>query len=293
MSASRHQSQPLAATSPVQVYAQDHVLECNGTQSVDRSRADVVLRTENLSVCYGQALALRNVNLNVRRNTITAVIGPSGCGKSSLLAAMNRLTDLFENCHVSGHVYVDDMEVHAADVDLVALRRRVGMIFQQPNPLPTSIQKNFDLPLREHGVRSRDRRHAIMERALRDTGLWAEVKDRLRAAAPALSGGQQQRLCIARALALEPEVLLMDEPCSALDPLATEVVEERIANLRGRVTVLIVTHNLAQARRIADWAALFWKHDHGGELIEHGAVQQIFDTPAHELTAAYVRGRRG
>jgi len=293
MSASRHQSQPLAATSPVQVYAQDHVLECNGTQSVDRSRADVVLRTENLSVCYGQALALRNVNLNVRRNTITAVIGPSGCGKSSLLAAMNRLTDLFENCHVSGHVYVDDMEVHAADVDLVALRRRVGMIFQQPNPLPTSIQKNFDLPLREHGVRSRDRRHAIMERALRDTGLWAEVKDRLRAAAPALSGGQQQRLCIARALALQPEVILLDEPCSALDPLSSGVVEDLIASLHGRYTVVIVTHNLAQARRLADDAAVVWMRDGAGELIEAGSAAQLFQCPQHELTRQYIEGIRG
>jgi phosphate transport system ATP-binding protein len=252
-----------------------------------------LLRARELSLCYGPTVAFDEVTLDIHAGCITALVGPSGCGKTSFLACINRLTDLIPEARVSGELRLADIDLLDPRLDVIALRRRVGMVFQKPNPFPLSIRRNLDLPLKEHGMRSRSRREDAVERVLRDVGLWDEVKDRLESPALALSGGQQQRLCIARALVLEPEVVLMDEPCSALDPLAADVVEELIVGLRGRVTVLIVTHNLAQARRIADWAALFWKQDDAGRLVEHGAVQHIFETPTQELTAAYVRGRRG
>ena len=179
------------------------------------------------------------------------------------------------------------------EIDVISLRRRVGMLFQKPNPFPLSIIRNIEFPLKEHGVKNREKIDEVVEDALRDVGLWDEVKDRLKSPALALSGGQQQRLCLARAIALKPDVLLMDEPCSALDPLSSEVVEDLIANLRGKYTVLVVTHNLAQAKRIADDVALFWVQDGAGQLIESGSVTQIFASPQHPLTAAYVTGRRG
>jgi phosphate transport system ATP-binding protein len=252
-----------------------------------------LVHARGLTLRYGTTLAFDDVTLDVRAGCITALVGPSGCGKTSFLSCINRLTDLVPGARVSGELRLADVDLLDPRLDVIALRRRVGMVFQKPNPFPLSIRRNLDLPLREHGMRSRARRADATERALRDVGLWDEVKDRLEGPALALSGGQQQRLCIARALVLEPEILLMDEPCSALDPLAGGVVEDLIAGLRGRVTVLIVTHNLAQARRISDWAALFWKQEEAGRLVEHGAVRQIFETPTQELTAAYVRGRRG
>jgi phosphate transport system ATP-binding protein len=252
-----------------------------------------LVRARGLTLRYGQVVAFEDVTLDVHAGCITALVGPSGCGKTSFLSCINRLTDLIPGARVSGELRLGDVDLLDPRLDVIALRRRVGMVFQRPNPFPLSIRRNLDLPLKEHGVRTRGRRAEAIERALRDVGLWEEVKDRFESPALALSGGQQQRLCIARALVLEPEVLLVDEPCSALDPLAGGVVEDLVAGLRGRVTILIVTHNLAQARRIADWAALFWKQDDAGRLIEHGAVQQIFEAPRLELTAAYVRGRRG
>lgn len=250
-----------------------------------------LVRAQGLSLRYGPTLVFEDVTLDVHAGCITALVGPSGCGKTSFLSCINRLTDLIPGARVSGNLRLDDVDLLDPQIDLIALRRRVGMVFQKPNPFPLSIRRNLSLPLKEHGMRSRIARAEATERALRDVGLWDEVKDRLESPALALSGGQQQRLCIARALVLEPEVLLMDEPCSALDPLASRVVEDLIVGLRGRLTVLIVTHNLAQARRIADWAALFWKQDDAARLIEHGAVQQIFEAPKQELTAAYVQGR--
>jgi len=252
-----------------------------------------LVRARGLSLHYGRAAAFEDVTLDVPAGCITALVGPSGCGKTSFLNCINRLTDLIPGARVSGALRLGDVDLLDPRLDVIALRRRVGMVFQRPNPFPLSVRRNLDLPLREHGMRSRRRRADAIERALRDVGLWDEVKDRLEGPAVALSGGQQQRLCVARALVLEPEVLLMDEPCSALDPLAGAVVEDLVAGLRGRVTVLIVTHNLAQARRLADWAALFWKEGHAGRLVEHGAVQHLFESPKEELTAAYVRGRRG
>lgn len=251
------------------------------------------LVTEDLSLYYGMRCVLRDVSLPIHRGCVTAIVGPSGCGKSSFLQGLNRLTDLIPGCRVEGRVRLDDDDVTHARIDVVALRRRVGMIFQKPTPLPFSIGKNIDFPLRQHGRRNAAERAHLVERALREVGLWDEVKDRLDAPAHQLSGGQQQRLCIARALALDPEVVLFDEPCSALDPLASGTVEDLIASLRGRYTVAIVTHNLAQARRIADHVAVFWMSEDTGRLIEFGSARAIFHAPTTELTASYIRGIRG
>ena len=248
---------------------------------------------DQLSLHYGQKPAFHNVTLSINQGCITALVGPSGCGKTSFLTSLNRLTDLIPGCRLSGRIHLDGLDVLDSHTDVTRLRRRVGMIFQKPNPFPLSIRKNLEFPLREHGLRDREQIAITIETGLRDVGLWDEVKDRLNSPALALSGGQQQRLCMARALMLSPEVLLMDEPCSALDPLSSGVVEDLIVGLRGRYTVLIVTHNLAQARRIADYAALFWIQNGAGQLIESGTAKQIFETPRDPLTAAYVSGIRG
>jgi len=251
-----------------------------------------LIQTEQLSLHYGEKAVFADVTLPIHAGCITALVGPSGCGKTSFLSCLNRLTDLIPRCRVSGRIRLDSLDVLDPKIDAIcasqqrfaiALRRRVGMIFQKPNPFPLSIWKNLALPLHEHGIRNREQVDQIVETTLQDVGLWDEVKDRLNAPALCLSGGQQQRLCIARALVLEPEVLLLDEPCSALDPISSGVVEDLIASLRGRYTQLIVTHNLAQARRIADYAALFWVQDGVGRLIEYGTVEQIFETPQQAL----------
>lgn len=249
------------------------------------------MQTERLSLNYANKPAFKDVTLSIPSGGITALIGPSGCGKTSFLTCLNRLVELTPNCKLSGRILLGDRDVQA--IDVISLRRRVGMLFQKPNPFPLSIMRNIEFPLREHGVRSRDEIDFIVEDVLRDVGLWDEVKDRLKASALSLSGGQQQRLCLARALALKPEVLLMDEPCSALDPISSEVVEDLIVSLRGKYTMLVVTHNLAQAKRIADDVALFWVEAGAGQLIEFGTIAQIFQEPQHPLTAAYVNGRRG
>ncbi|MDA8019086.1 MAG: phosphate ABC transporter ATP-binding protein [Thermoanaerobaculia bacterium] len=246
-----------------------------------------------MSCSYGDHVAFQNVDLDVAKGQITALIGPSGCGKTSLLSCVNRLTDLIPGCRVAGRIDLGDLDVLSASLDTVALRRRVGMIFQKPNPFPLSIRRNLELPLREHGMKSKARRAETITRVLRDVGLWDEVRDRLDELATGLSGGQKQRLCIARALALEPEIILFDEPCSALDPISSGVVEDLIAGLRGKYTVVIVTHNLAQARRIADRVAFFWVRNGVGRLVEQGTAQQIFEQPGDELTRAYVAGMRG
>lgn len=251
------------------------------------------LEIAGLTVSYGDKHALRDVDLSIHRGAITALVGPSGCGKSTFLQTLNRLTDLIPNCCVSGSARFDGMEIHHPSCDLLTLRRRIGMIFQKPNPFPLSIYRNLALPLAEHGVRQRSEIAKRVEKTLCDVGLWDEVKDRLDAPAPSLSGGQQQRLCIARALVLEPEVILFDEPCSALDPLSSGVVEDLIASLAGRYTVLIVTHNLPQARRIADRTALFWVVEGAGTLIEVEATERFFAAPRHPLTRDYVTGTRG
>ncbi|MDT8385597.1 MAG: phosphate ABC transporter ATP-binding protein [Gammaproteobacteria bacterium] len=251
------------------------------------------LRIRDLSVAYGGNTVLNEVSLDIYRGCITALIGPSGCGKTSFLSVLNRLTDLLPTAHVRGEVRFEEADLLDPRLDVLALRRRIGMIFQKPNPFPLSIRRNLELPLREHGVRRREVIEHKIETALRDVGLWEEVRDRLESPALALSGGQQQRLCIARALVLEPSVLLMDEPCSALDPISSGIVEELIQRLRGRYTIIIVTHNLAQARRIANYAAFFWMKERVGKLIEFGQCRPLFETPTHPLTAAYVAGLSG
>lgn len=249
---------------------------------------------DQLSLYYGGGKpAFQDVTLSINQGCITALVGPSGCGKTSFLTCLNRLTDLVTGCRVSGRITIDTADVLAPSTDVIRLRRRIGMIFQKPNPFPLTIRRNLEFPLREHGLRDRTQIAQTIEATLRDVGLWDEVKDRLESPALALSGGQQQRLCIARALVLSPEMLLMDEPCSALDPLSSGVVEDLIISLRGRYTILIVTHNLAQARRIADYAAFFWVQHGAGRLIETGSGKQIFEEPRNPLTAAYVSGIRG
>lgn len=268
------------------------------------AQADPLIRSCCLSVHYDGRTAVRDVELEIARGRVTAIIGPSGCGKSSFLASLNRMTDLVPGCAVTGSVQIGGQVIHEKSCDPVALRRRVGMIFQKPNPFATSIKKNLTLPLKEHGMRRRAELDAVVELVLRDVGLWDEVKDRLRAPAQSLSGGQQQRLCIARALLLNPQVLLMDEPCSALDPIASGVIEDLVLRLRGGccgvdqadrqpLTLVVVTHNLAQARRIADDTAVFWVRGGAGAMIEAGPTPQIFEKPVEEETRQYIGGMRG
>ncbi len=252
-----------------------------------------LLQIRDLAVSYGEQTVLSQVSLDIYKGCITALIGPSGCGKTSFLTTLNRLTDQHERAQVQGQILFDGQDLLRDPVDTLRLRRRIGMIFQRPNPFPLSIWRNMELPLKEHGVCDRQTRQRKIKQVLKDVGLWEEVCDRLDGSALALSGGQQQRLCIARALVLEPEILLMDEPCSALDPISSKVVEELIMRLRGRYTVVIVTHNLAQARRVANYAAFFWMTERVGKLIEFGQCRHLFETPHHELTAAYVSGASG
>jgi len=251
------------------------------------------LRIQNLSIHYGKKNVLDDISLDIYKGCITALIGPSGCGKTSFLSSLNRMTDLIPGARVSGRIYLEEKEIHDEQIEVMSLRRRIGLIFQRPNPFPLSIRRNLELPLREHGIKNRDVLEKKVEGVLKDVGLWHEVSDRLDSPALLLSGGQQQRLCIARALVLEPEILLMDEPCSALDPIASGVVEDLICRLRSRYTVVIATHNLAQARRIANYAAFFWMTSQSGKLIEFGRCHNLFDKPVHELTAAYISGAAG
>jgi len=252
-----------------------------------------MIHTEALSVHYGSFTAVRNASLTVRQGSITANVGPSGCGKSSFLSALNRMTDLIPSARITGKVTIDCCDIHDKCRSAAELRRCVGMIFQKPNPFPMSIRRNIQLALREHGTRKRSDLDAVTERVLKDVGLWDEVSGRLDSPALQLSGGQQQRLCIARALALEPQVLLMDEPCSALDPMASATVESLITSLRGGYTIVIVTHNLAQARRIADDVAVFWVNNGAGEIIEQGPAEKLFNSPSHPTASAYLSGTQG
>jgi phosphate transport system ATP-binding protein len=243
----------------------------------------------NLSVRYGGTLTVDNVNLRIPRNAVTVLIGPSGCGKSTLLQCLNRLCDLVPGCSVSGSIGFSWLDNERLQHDTTLLRREVGMLFQRPNPFAFTIWRNLDFPLMQHGVRKRDERAARIRCALEEVGLWDEVAGRLHDSALSLSGGQQQRLCLARALVLQPSVLLMDEPCSALDPMSTQRIEELVRQLSRERTIVLVTHSLAQARRLADEVALMWKQDGAGRLIEHGKAEQVFNDPGHELTQSYLR----
>lgn len=250
------------------------------------------LRLSDVSIRYGNQVALRDVNLKIPFHKITGFIGPSGCGKSSLLTAINRMSDMTADCEVNGSVKFHSDEILNGKVDLIQLRRRIGLIFQKPNPFPLSIRKNVELPLREHGLRDRDLLAEKVQQVLEETGLWNEVRDRLNSPAMSLSGGQQQRLCIARALALEPEVIMLDEPCSALDPMASGVVEDLISQLKSKATIILVSHDIAQARRIADQIAVFWHEDGAGRLLEVYESLEQFEKSTHPITRCFIDGTR-
>jgi phosphate transport system ATP-binding protein len=249
-----------------------------------------IISVADVSVRYGDMTALTKVSLRIREGEITAIIGPSGCGKTSLLLSFNRLLDLVPGCNVTGSLEVCGREILNASVNVRDLRKQVGIVFQRPNPFPFSIQRNFDLMLDEAGIVSRGDRQRRTEECLRAVGLYEEVCDRLEKPATDLSGGQQQRLCIARALVTSPEILLLDEPCSALDPISTMTIEKLLLSLKDRITLVIVTHNLAQARRISDRCALLWMDNGSGYLLEEGTKEEMFERPVHEITAAYVSG---
>jgi phosphate transport system ATP-binding protein len=255
-------------------------------------RTPPVLALEQVSILYGRQMALNQASFTVRAGELMAVVGPSGCGKSSLLASINRMSELVPGCTVQGRILLDGVDVRAG-MPVHRLRQRVGMVFQQPNPFPMSIAENILFPLREHGMRDKAQLQARLEQVLRDVGLWAEVQQRLNLQAGSLSGGQQQRLCIARALALEPDVLLFDEPCSALDPISTQVIERLICSLKGRYTMLMVTHNLAQARRMADSVTVCWSTEGCGCVIESGASGDVFDNSTNAVVQAYCQGEIG
>ncbi|WP_338057274.1 phosphate ABC transporter ATP-binding protein PstB [Sphingomonas corticis] len=248
------------------------------------------ITAEGVNVFYGAKQAIRNVSLHVRQDEVTAFIGPSGCGKSTFLRTLNRMNDTIAGARVEGDVRLDGEDIYARAMDVVQLRARVGMVFQKPNPFPKSIFENVAYGPRIHGLaRSKAELAQIVERSLQRAGLWNEVKDRLSESGTALSGGQQQRLCIARAIAVDPEVILMDEPCSALDPIATARIEELISDLRGRYAIVIVTHNMQQAARVSQKTAFF----HLGELVEYGDTSAMFTNPREERTKDYITGRYG
>ena len=242
----------------------------------------------NLNLFYGDFQALKDVYMDVREREITALIGPSGCGKSTLLKTLNRMNDLIEGCRVEGKVTLDGQDIYGG-MDVNLLRKRVGMVFQKPNPFPMTVYDNVAFGPRTHGVHGKVKLDAIVEESLRSAAIWDEVKDRLKKSALGLSGGQQQRLCIARALAVEPDVLLMDEPTSALDPISTARIEELCTALKKKYTIVIVTHNMQQALRISDWTAFFLL----GEVVEFGGTQQVFSMPKDQRTEDYVTGRFG
>ena len=243
----------------------------------------------NLDLFYGQMQALKNVELKIPAQQITAFIGPSGCGKSTLLRTLNRMNDLVEGCHITGNVLLDGQDIYKGGLDTTMLRKRVGMVFQKPNPFPMSIYDNVAFGPRTHGVRGKAKLDDIVERSLRDAAIWDELKDRLPKSALGLSGGQQQRLCIARALAVQPEVLLMDEPTSALDPISTAKIEELVAQLKKDYTLVMVTHNMQQALRVSDTTAFFLL----GEVVEVGDTEKLFSMPVDKRTEDYITGRFG
>lgn len=257
---------------------------------------DIVLRTQRVNVYYGDTLAVQEVSMDILKNSITAFIGPSGCGKSTLIRCFNRLNDLIDGCRVEGKVIYRGKDLYAAKIDPVAVRRRIGMVFQKPNPFPKSIYENIAYGARVNGFKGD--MDELVERSLQRAALWNEVKDKLKSNGLSLSGGQQQRLCIARAIALKPEVVLMDEPCSALDPISTQRVEELIHQLKQEYTIIIVTHNMQQASRVSDFTAFFNAEagDNGkrfGYLVEYDKTEAIFASPQQESTKEYVSGRFG
>ena len=248
-----------------------------------------ILQTQQLELYYGGFQALKGIDMDIPARAVTAFIGPSGCGKSTFLKTLNRMNDLVEGCRVTGKVLYQGRDIYAKDVDVTWLRSRIGMVFQKPNPFPMSIYDNIAYGPRLQGVRKRAELDQIVERALRGAAIWDEVKDRLKKSALGLSGGQQQRLCIARALAVEPDILLMDEPTSALDPISTARIEDLVSDLKSDYTIVMVTHNMQQAARISDRTAFFLL----GEVIEYGETAQLFSMPRDKRTEDYITGRFG
>lgn len=270
------------------------VREKEPNEKIDLQVCKTKLRTEMASLYYGKFQALRNVSLDIMPCSITAIIGPSGCGKSSLLRLFNRMNDLIPNTKITGTIEIDGINIYDNSIDIVELRKRVGMVFQKPNPFPMSIYDNIVFGPKQHGRKNRSELDKIVETVLRQAALWDEVKDKLGQSALALSGGQQQRLCIARVLAVEPEVILMDEPCSALDPVATLKIEDLMHKLSENYTILIVTHNMQQAARVSDMAAfMMMTEDRAGELVEYGPTSRIFTNPKDKRTEDYITGRFG
>lgn len=273
-----------AARAPLADVAQPVIEPAIGVDIVEPT-----IESRNLSIWYGLKQAIRNASLKIPRNQITAVIGPSGCGKSTFLRAMNRMNDTIRECRTEGQVLVDREDVYGPDVDPVLLRRKVGLIFQKPNPFPKSVYRNIAFGVQLHYQTTEEELDRIVEDALRGANLWDEVKDRLDEGALGLSGGQQQRLCIARALAIEPGFLLMDEPCSALDPIATAKIEDLMFELKQNMTLVIVTHNMQQAARVADYTAFMYL----GQIVEFNRTRDLFEHPRQELTENYITGRFG
>ncbi len=248
-----------------------------------------IITVNDLCLWYGNTQALKNVNINIAKNSITALIGPSGCGKSTFLKTLNRMNDLVPGVRITGEVKYDGKDIFAPGTDVNELRKNIGMVFQKPNPFPMSVYDNIAYGPRTHGVRNKAKLDDIVERSLRDAAIWDEVKDRLKKSALGLSGGQQQRLCIARALAVEPDVLLMDEPTSALDPISTSKIEDLAMDLKKKYTIIIVTHNMQQAVRISDYTAFFLL----GDLVEYGSTEKMFEQPQDKRTEDYITGRFG
>lgn len=248
-----------------------------------------IITVNDLCLWYGSTQALKNVSINIEKNSITALIGPSGCGKSTFLKTLNRMNDLIQGVRITGEVKYDEKDIFAPGMDVNELRKNIGMVFQKPNPFPMSVYDNIAYGPRTHGIRSKAKLDDIVERSLRDAAIWDEVKDRLKKSALGLSGGQQQRLCIARALAVEPDVLLMDEPTSALDPISTSKIEDLAMDLKTKYTIVIVTHNMQQAVRISDYTAFFLL----GDLVEYGSTEKMFEQPADKRTEDYITGRFG
>jgi phosphate transport system ATP-binding protein len=260
----------------------------------DRTASKAAMQTplievKGLSLQYGRSQALKNISLLVGEHVVTAFIGPSGCGKSTFIRCFNRMNDLIDNVRIQGEILIGGQNIYGEDVDVIELRKRVGMVFQRSNPFPKSIYENIAYGLRLHGMKNRSDLDARIEKSLVQSALWDEVKDRLHSSALGLSGGQQQRLCIARAIAIEPEIILMDEPASALDPIATAKIEELILELKKDFTIVIVTHNMQQAARISDFTAFFYL----GELIEYNSTVTVFTNPSVKQTEEYVTGRFG
>ena len=247
------------------------------------------METRNLNLSFGSAKILKNLNMYIKSNYVTAIMGPSGCGKSTFIRTLNRLNDLIPECRIEGEVLLDGVNILDKKIDVVELRKKVGMVFQRPNPFPKSVYENVAYGPRIHGLARGKKLDDIVEKSLRDAALWDEVKDRLDKSALSLSGGQQQRLCIARTLSIQPEVILLDEPCSALDPAGTAKIESLMVSLKKNYTVIVVTHNMQQAARVSDFTAFLYL----GELIEFGETKKVFNNPSNKLTEDFITGRFG